>query len=547
MRLLSPVFSKEMVTLARRKRHFFSRALFLTVLLATIWLAWRQAMASMQNQQFTDLSCLGHALFQTFTLTQFALVVLLMPALTAPVVAAERDRDTLGLLLMSNLRHHNILLDKLLSRIALMGGLLLSCIPVFLVLLAFGGITVGQILVSYLTIFSTMLFCCGVGLVVSTRAGTMYGALIGTYAFLASYAVGVFVLSGMTMLMFRYGRSPLLIMFLLPVGLFEAISGTGRGVGSILVVAGFPAVSTAVFLLSIRHCARRLPDVATSKGPTRIRRVFSRMNAFFRSINFTGVTIMRENVELKNNPILWRETHKRFLCSNIFLLRSGYVSVILLLLFCFIWASELDFARVVSAIHMLVLTAFAITMSATTFTSEKEKHATDLLFSTTLRSRTLVLSKLAGVLKAVSVTALVPLVLPWINLIPSIRSNGWGWDRGLALLALTIFSHFPIVIIIGMFFSAKCRRSSAAILTTALVILGWYLLPAMSGFMADSLGVSSWLVDSLAYLSPLRWFVHIFSEWPARSLVLLSVPFTVIWILLLLLFLERFDRIVGRQ
>jgi ABC-type transport system involved in multi-copper enzyme maturation permease subunit len=253
-----------MVTLARRKRHFFSRGLFLSALLTTIWLAWRDAIHDASYTNFTDLSAAGNALFETFSITQLFAVIRLVPALTAPVIAAEKDRDTLGLLMMSNLSRHNILLDKLVSRILLTALLLVSALPVLFVLLSFGGITVRHILLAYLMIFSTIIFCCGVGLLASTLASNMRGALIGTYVGLAGYVVAVFLSWYLLSVAWPYSSHHMgeFFMNLLPTGYFVEDYGRSRPVFDVLNLILFPVISIAVFVVSIRRCKMLLPKVA---------------------------------------------------------------------------------------------------------------------------------------------------------------------------------------------------------------------------------------------------------------------------------------------
>ena len=46
---LGPVFAKEMVEMARRKRYFFNRVLYGLVLLFTLWIVWEEHRFDVHN------------------------------------------------------------------------------------------------------------------------------------------------------------------------------------------------------------------------------------------------------------------------------------------------------------------------------------------------------------------------------------------------------------------------------------------------------------------------------------------------------------------
>jgi ABC-type transport system involved in multi-copper enzyme maturation permease subunit len=256
---------------------------------------------------------------------------------------------------------------------------------------------------------------------------------------------------------------------------------------------------------------------------------------------------MNDDTTMKGSAVLWRETQKRLSCSRTFLFRLTYIIVGLFFLVYLAWAGDPYFAGLVSSIHLLVLAVVTIILAATAFVTDREKHTLDSLLCTPVRSGSLIAAKFLGVLKSVSVIALVPLLLPMTNLIPAVRDDGWGWELGSALLALTILTWLPSAIVVGLYFSAKLRRTGTAICSTFLVLLSWYLSPPLITFAARSQGVYTWWMNFILYLSPAGWVNHIFSEYAAWHLCVIAIPANIAWILLLVLFVRRFDEIIGRQ
>src|SRR5262245_31234051 len=108
-----PLFAREWLTLPRRARHYVLRTAYLGVLWLlgiTIWLAaggWESAATSGQLARF------GLLQFQVLTYLQLTLVVFFASLSAASTITQEKDRRTFVLLLLTDLRNHEIVLGKL--------------------------------------------------------------------------------------------------------------------------------------------------------------------------------------------------------------------------------------------------------------------------------------------------------------------------------------------------------------------------------------------------------------------------------------------------
>jgi ABC-type transport system involved in multi-copper enzyme maturation permease subunit len=529
--LLSPVFWKEMITLSRRTRYFWARGLFLAILTVTVWISWHDAMRYALYSGFADLARAGNDLFRTFTVTQLIIVMILVPALTAPVIAAEKDGDTLGLLMMSNLKRGNILLDKLLSRMLLMVLLLVSVLPLFLVLLTFGGIQISDIWNAYAALFSTILFCSGLGLLFSTTMRKLYSALIATYATMVIYFLLFFYLGEEFNL---YDADN--FMFMMPIApAFEEDYG--------LQCLMFSAVAFLLFFVISRAL---LPRMLAQRKRHIMKRVFDRLNAFFKRINFTGVVLMKESKPLEGNAMLWKEAHKNFFCSNIFMLRATYTLLIINLVTMAGFLLNDEIVLVVAVGQVIILGVTALVASSTAFSSEREKHSLEVLLSTPLTQKSIVVAKFLGVLRL-----LLPLIiniLLWLTVMNIVGAIYGDYIEILAIctkICTMLLAYVPLLIVIGLFASLKRHRTVSAILQTFVTTAAWCFAPFLI-FIFDAfdiLYVPSDIESFVLSLAPVSGVGCLISEDLSIAACILLI---LVWILLFVWLYASFDKSVGR-
>ena len=121
LQLFGPVLFYDMVRTARRSRFVFMRMLYAILLLTILWVIFRSARHDIRANQ-RDTAILAETFFSVFMCVQLGLVVLLTPAYVAGSIAEEKDRKTLEFMLATDLCNHEIVLSKLLSRLANVGS-----------------------------------------------------------------------------------------------------------------------------------------------------------------------------------------------------------------------------------------------------------------------------------------------------------------------------------------------------------------------------------------------------------------------------------------
>ena len=123
---------------------------------------------------------------------QFALLVLVAPAMTAGSISGERERQTLDLLLVTNTGAVKLVLGKLLESFSFLALMVMCSLPMLSLVLITGGATFAQVLVSVTFLLLTALAALSVGLVCSSLFQRTVTATVMSY--LSVFALGIVTL-----------------------------------------------------------------------------------------------------------------------------------------------------------------------------------------------------------------------------------------------------------------------------------------------------------------------------------------------------------------
>ena len=143
--LIGPVFSREAAVAPRRVRHYVMRTvygLFLLLITCTLWMILA---GTQQIRNVGDMARFGTVLFQILAPLQLALIMFLSAVQSASNIAIEKDRQTLILLLMSRLTNSELVLGKLFASLLSIGVMLLTSLPIFMLIVLFGGTSFEQV------------------------------------------------------------------------------------------------------------------------------------------------------------------------------------------------------------------------------------------------------------------------------------------------------------------------------------------------------------------------------------------------------------------
>jgi ABC-type transport system involved in multi-copper enzyme maturation permease subunit len=595
-----PLLTKELIEQSARRRTYVIRTVYALVLYGTtLWIFQRQLSSGVGNG-FSILGQ-GHTLFAALASLEFWGIYLFLPAMTCGVLTAEKERDTLGLLLLTKLGPWTIIFEKLFSRLVPMATFVLLSLPLLAIAYSLGGLEVSDIAKLMWILAATALQVGSFAVLCSTWFRTTAGA------FLATYVLGAAMIAVSGLLFDYLGRTPLAFWFqvLLSPGAYAWLFSSGRPMVATLALgpmileattspetlAGTTATTGATFLdcllmtlpmlftsFATLICARCVLWRRAFVQPKNVLlRIFKSLDTFFHRANNNSVTrgivLIRESVTLPlYQPISWRETSKRSLGTTRYRIRF----LLLLefpLLFLILWPTTEEIAR--SGYAPAYIGAWCIWMIATLVLAiqstgligtERSHQSLDVLLTTPIESDEIVRQKFAGVWRMIHVLW-IPFTTvylfqiwwqTWVNY--PLYVNPYAANRAnlppnvifVALRAvLAVSLYLPTIAWFGFYLGLRCRSQTQAILVAMTMItllcaappaVGWFLTPqiqmTMYGIPAPpSTPVISWFSPAVILTS---------SGWDERDWVMIVLHFTAVAVLYLWL-AQRSRRTFAKQ
>ena len=156
----NPVILKELRSRMRGSRALIIMTVYLTLLSCIVGLVY----AGLASSSGTNLGNIilpqvaGKSVFGVVVGIELLMVCFLAPALTAGAIAAERERQTFDLLRTTLLPTRALVLGKLFSAMSFLLLLLVAGFPIQSLAFILGGVSVEEVLVSFLLLLVTGVF-----------------------------------------------------------------------------------------------------------------------------------------------------------------------------------------------------------------------------------------------------------------------------------------------------------------------------------------------------------------------------------------------------
>jgi ABC-type transport system involved in multi-copper enzyme maturation permease subunit len=191
--LLGPLFFYDLVRTARRNRPIPARCCFAIAMLAVIFLFyvnWFNLRLNSWDELFSppavrldSLAAFGSSMFSFFFGMQYLAVFLLTPIYTAGAITEEKERRTLDLLLTTQLTNREIVVGLLASRLATLGLIFLTTLPILSLLEFLGGVDPKFVLAGFLMTSVAMVLIGCMNMMTSVNAKTSKGAFALGYIY----------------------------------------------------------------------------------------------------------------------------------------------------------------------------------------------------------------------------------------------------------------------------------------------------------------------------------------------------------------------------
>jgi ABC-type transport system involved in multi-copper enzyme maturation permease subunit len=191
LRLFGPMLFYDLVRIARQRRYFWLRglyALLLALLLCWVYLIWNVGEQG-GTLRAGQMARFAESFFYSFMVVQLVVVGLLTPAYTAGSIADEKERRTLEFLLATDLRNREIVLSKLASRLANLGLLVVTGLPVLGFIQFLGGVDPNLVLAGFASTVLTVLGLACLSILNSVLTKRARDAIALTYLMAAAYLI----------------------------------------------------------------------------------------------------------------------------------------------------------------------------------------------------------------------------------------------------------------------------------------------------------------------------------------------------------------------
>ncbi len=563
--LVGPVFTREAAVAPRRRKLYVFRTVYAISLLLLMCTAWLILVRTQVIRNLGDMARFGAILFQILAPLQLVLILFMAAVQTASSVAIEKDKQTLILLLMTRLSNSELVLGKLFASLLGIGVMLLTAVPIFMLIVLFGGTSFDQV---------------GWTFAVTVVTAFASGSLGSTIALWREKTFQTLALVALSILFW--------------VGGAEAIAAWGGTIGSIsadqiatalnplraILIASSPSVvsewaaGVLPFLCTMGGVAILLNIVAISFvrrwNPSRDVRVGQSAaqgeeDTVFSETTTTDKTEMmsessagqqisqrdessrQTHVDARvrtadqtsrkvwDNPVLWRECCTWAYGKRILFIRGAYwlfAAAVCYVLFNMVQSGEIMRRGSESAVSipaaawalapfMLLSLVMINALGVTSMTNERDGRSLDLLLVTDLSPREFLFGKLGGVLYVTFDALLLPLVLCGYLWISGTMSLEYYTYIVIGILVLDVFVAM-LGLHCGMIYSNSRQAIGVSLGTVFFLFLG--VVTAMVMMVSFTGNVEAQITPFLACIvgGGVGLYVALGSRNPSPALALAS-------------------------
>ncbi|WP_437203760.1 ABC transporter permease [Planctomicrobium sp. SH664] len=533
-----PLLQKELIEQSNRRRTYIVRFLYAAALFGCGLLI----LYGHEQSSVDPIARLGEGrrIFQSLVLLQLAGILVLLPATSCSALTAEKERDTLTLLLLTPMPPWKIVLQKLLSRSIPMLCFVVLSFPLLAVAYGYGGVTSSQLLAAMVILVSSVIQVASIGVMCSAFCRTTVEAFLATYLMLG------------------------LSMFCCPVSAAGIMVVDAMDRDSLF--AAVTSVMGTSFLAGISFVVACDCVVSRAFVPPRnfILQLFQQIDLVFQDMNSVtgGIVLVKDHGKFpESNPIAWRESTKKSLGTARYLFRV----LVLLEVPVLVTAQTISLSSISQTSSLTVLSyllwgisiALICIHAGGVVTSERSRQTLDSLLTVPISGRNLMLQKLAGVRRLLWV-----LLVPFVTIIVS-HHYLRDFQQNLTYLLLSL--GYVVVLLhltswLAFLVGLKIHSQVKAVLLTLMAVSVWAGLGPLIQLIFESMQwsiprVLNWVIQ----LSPATIVTQL-EDWYEFTRISQSTevgPRTLLLVVILALYavawgglrwycLKHADRLLGR-
>ncbi len=500
LRLSFPLLGKELTEQAAQRRTYLVRVGYALALFGVACLILYEWIGRSRQNPFLLLGH-GRDLFETLVFLQFAGIFLFLPAMMAGVITAEKERDTLSLLFLTDMRPGEILLQKYFGRLIPMFALLLLGMPLLAVAYSLGGISPDYLFAGVYLLALTALQIGAFALMISTLCGTTVTANLVTYlggaAFYLFIPVCLVVIDevifsrSITRYLYdQFGatNSDRVVFVVVAPALFDTFKSAR--VKDVLLWSIPMVVSTVLFLVIARLA---LVQRAFARPRSSMLAAFRKMDEFYKRLNKGLPSYFSDEISLpRDEPIAWREVTKKPLGTVRYMFRI-LISLEIIVLFFLLglsgsrtWSGQSGMFTL-TAVPLWLIALLALTVkSVSLIASERISQTLEVLVTTPLTGRAIISQKLRGIWRL-----LIAFAVPLLTVI----ATEWWWEskfdpRATKIAIAQMFSvavFLPFFCLLSLWIGLRAFGRHRAVFGALLIVTLWNVLPILLGTLGEML------------------------------------------------------------
>ncbi|MPQ42714.1 ABC transporter permease [Clostridium tarantellae] len=192
---INPVLRNESKISSRTFR--ISLMIFFYILFLTIPILFMYYISTSESYYMGMNPSIFVNLYLLIACVQAVLLMFIVPALSAPAITSEREKQTLDILLSTKMTPLSIVTGKLLASASKVILLILCTIPIYSLGFLFGGVNFFQIIMLNLYFIITTLYVSAIGVCISSFVKTSKVANVLTYGlvlFVVIGTIGIFLI-----------------------------------------------------------------------------------------------------------------------------------------------------------------------------------------------------------------------------------------------------------------------------------------------------------------------------------------------------------------
>ena len=187
----NPVYSREMKVSSRSIRLPLIIVLFNGILSMVTLLNMYSAVAQVESAAVIQYSSFMD-MYEFVTTIEFILLMFIVPAVTAASISGERERQTLELMLTTQMTASQVVIGKLMSALSTLLLLIVSSFPAVAMVFVYGGITWTDAVSLILCYITVAFFAGSLGICFSSAFKRSTLSTVLTYGVLVSIVGGTY-------------------------------------------------------------------------------------------------------------------------------------------------------------------------------------------------------------------------------------------------------------------------------------------------------------------------------------------------------------------